>query len=76
MCGRFTQTTGELPGLETVTMGEAEAAYAPRFNGAPSQEFWVIRRHPESGEYRKDRLIWGLIPHWTKEPNGGRIAAT
>jgi putative SOS response-associated peptidase YedK len=72
MCGRFTQTTGELPGLETVTMGEAEAAYPPRFNGAPSQEFWVIRRHPESGEYRKDRLIWGLIPHWTKEPNGGR----
>ena len=72
MCGRFTQTTGDLPGLETVATGEAGVAYPPRFNGAPSQEFWVIRSHPESGEYRKDRLIWGLIPHWTKEPNGGR----
>ena len=71
MCGRFTQTTGDLPGLETVA-DEAGVAYPSRFNGAPSQEFWVIRRHPESGDYRKDRLIWGLIPHWTKEPNGGR----
>jgi putative SOS response-associated peptidase YedK len=32
----------------------------------------VIRRHPESGLYHRDRLIWGLIPHWVKEPNGGR----
>ena len=21
----------------------------PRYNGAPSQELWVIRRHPETG---------------------------
>jgi hypothetical protein len=33
MCGRFTQTTGDLPGLETVATGEAGVAYPPRFNG-------------------------------------------
>jgi putative SOS response-associated peptidase YedK len=32
----------------------------------------VIRRHPETGEYRRDRLTWGLIPYWVKEPDGGR----
>ncbi|HKJ60734.1 MAG TPA: SOS response-associated peptidase family protein, partial [Hyphomicrobiales bacterium] len=71
MCGRFTQKDKDLPGLDTAP-GEAETDHHPRYNGAPSQDFWVIRRHPETGEYRNDRLIWGLIPHWVKEANGGR----
>ena len=29
-------------------------------------------RHPETGRYHSDRLIWGLIPHWVKEVGGGR----
>ena len=32
----------------------------------------MIRRHPETGEYHRDRLTWGLIPYWVKEPDGGR----
>ena len=39
----------------------------PRYNGAPSQEHWVIRQHPETGERTLDRLTWGLIPGWIKE---------
>jgi putative SOS response-associated peptidase YedK len=70
MCGRITQKGGELPGLVTVSLIEEQ--FAPRWNGAPSQQFWVIRRHPETGEYRRDRLTWGLIPYWVKEPDGGR----
>ena len=70
MCGRITQKSGELPGLVTVSLIEEQ--FAPRWNGAPSQQFWVIRRHPDTGEYRRDRLTWGLIPYWVKEPDGGR----
>jgi putative SOS response-associated peptidase YedK len=71
MCGRFTQIGPGLPGLDPVT-AEAGDAARPRYNGAPSQDFWVIRRHPETGLYHADRLIWGLIPHWVKEADGGR----
>jgi len=43
-----------------------------RYNGAPSQDFWIIRRHPKSGDYQRDRLTWGLIPYWVKDATGGR----
>jgi putative SOS response-associated peptidase YedK len=78
MCGRITQSNRDLPGIETVVLDERydsrtrEVLPLTRYNGAPSQEFWVIRRHPETGFYHRDRLIWGLIPSWVKEPNGGR----
>jgi putative SOS response-associated peptidase YedK len=39
----------------------------PRYNAAPSQELWVIRRNPETGEASMDLLKWGLIPYWCKE---------
>ena len=39
----------------------------PRYNGAPGQQHWVIRQHPETGARHLDRLWWGLIPFWTKE---------
>lgn len=71
MCGRFTQKDKDLPGLEAVA-GDGTIEHPPRYNGAPSQDFWVIRRHPETGDYHSDRLVWGLIPHWVKEPDGGR----
>ncbi len=73
MCGRFSQTAGELPGFVTVQeSGHDQANQLPRYNGAPGQDFWVIRRHPETGEYHRNRLIWGLIPNWVKEADGGR----
>jgi len=65
-----------LPGLEVVLPDEPSedgaAADRPRYNGAPSQDFRVIRRHPETGDYHGGRLVWGLIPHWVKEADGGR----
>jgi putative SOS response-associated peptidase YedK len=69
MCGRFTQLQPSLPGLDIELSGEEETR--PRYNGAPSQDFWVIRQHPDTGRYHSDRLIWGLIPHWVKEADGG-----
>ena len=40
-----------------------------RYNGAPSQELLVIRKHPKTGVYQQDLLRWGLIPNWIKEAN-------
>jgi putative SOS response-associated peptidase YedK len=40
---------------------------APRYNGAPGQDHWVIRQHPKAGERTLDRLWWGLIPYWIKD---------
>ena len=34
----------------------------PRYNGAPSQQLWVIRQNPQTGERSLDLLQWGLIP--------------
>ncbi len=62
-----------LPGLDIEETEDGDGAEKPpRYNGAPSQDFLVIRRHPETGRYHADRLIWGLIPHWVKETDGGR----
>ena len=46
--------------------------YPPRWNAAPSQELLVIRRNHKTGEVSLDPLRWGLIPHWCKDPTGGR----
>ena len=74
MCGRFTQSDKTLPGLDLVVPEEAvdRETRATRYNGAPSQDFWVIRRHPKTGLYHRDLLRWGLIPYWCKDANGGR----
>ena len=39
----------------------------PRYNGAPSQQLWVIRQNPQTGERSLDLLQWGLIPYWCKD---------
>src|SRR2546423_14742668 len=70
MCGRITQKSNpKVLGLKITNL--VEPLYAdntpPRYNGAPGQEHWVIRQHPETGERRLDRLWWGLIANWIKE---------
>lgn len=73
MCGRVTQASDiKRLGLGLVTGDLAEAPFVPRYNGAPSQRFILIRQHPETGERTLDSLAWGLIPSWVKEANGGR----
>ncbi len=73
MCGRFTQSNEMLPGLDLVVLDETADNDRPiQYNGAPSQDFWVLRRHPQTGAYHRDLLRWGLIPYWMKEARGGR----
>src|SRR5262245_17975205 len=80
MCGRITQKSDpRVLSLDIATLIEPLAtALTPRFNGAPGQEHWVIRRHPKTGVRHLDRLWWGLIPYWTTEtvPKSKPINAT
>jgi putative SOS response-associated peptidase YedK len=74
MCGRITQKSNPQKlglGLTTVTLIEPLQTL-PRYNGAPGQEHWIIRRNPKTGEPMLDRLWWGLIPYWVKDASGGR----
>ena len=38
----------------------------------PSEELLVIRQNHKTGQRSLDLLQWGLIPHWCKDPTGGR----
>ena len=68
MCGRITQKSNpKVLGLKIASLVEPLFEAPPRYNGAPSQEHWVIRQHPETGARTLDRLTWGLIPGWIKE---------
>ena len=72
MCGRIAQySPPDQLGLKIVNGVEGRehrfGNYPPRYNGSPSQELLVIRRHPETGENTLDLLQWGLIPSWAKE---------
>lgn len=75
MCGRITQKSNPAKlglGLTTVNLVEPAYDLPPRYNGPPGEEHWVIRQNPTSGERTLNRLRWGLIPCWSKEPGGGR----
>ena len=72
MCGRITQkSSAKQLGLALITLVEP-LHVPPRYNGAPGQEQWVIRQNPKTGERTLERILWGLIPHWCKDPDGGR----
>ena len=72
MCGRVIQKSG--PARLSLRLVEGLDGQAhrfgnlpPRYNGAPSQDLWVIRRNPATGERLLDLLRWGLIPHFCTE---------
>jgi putative SOS response-associated peptidase YedK len=71
MCGRITQKSPPDQLRLTILMGTPDdprvSKVKARYNGAPSQELLVIRRHPKTGDNRLDLLQWGLIANWTKE---------
>jgi putative SOS response-associated peptidase YedK len=71
MCGRITQKSPPDQLRLTIRMGTPDDSHVTkskaRYNGAPTQDLLVIRKHPKTGEYGLDLLRWGLIPNWTKE---------
>jgi putative SOS response-associated peptidase YedK len=81
MCGRVIQKSrpGELSLAIVEGVEDRNNRWSnvpPRYNGAPSQDLWVIRRHPNTGERSLDLLRWGLIPHFcTDKPKPPPINA-
>src|SRR5215211_6729781 len=83
MCGRIIQASPpDLLALRIVSGIEdrdnrvpAGTNSPPRYNGAPSQQHWVIRRNCQTGECSLELLQWGLIPNWCKDPEGYRNGA-
>ena len=69
MCGRVIQRSPpDLLGLRIVDGLEDRdnrwSNVPPRYNGAPAQDLWIIRKNPATGERSLDLLRWGLIPHF------------
>jgi putative SOS response-associated peptidase YedK len=75
MCGRVIQASGPLKYAMVDGLDVRDARldnYPRRYNGAPSQEFLIIRENHQTGERSLDLLKWGLIPYWCEDPKGGR----
>ena len=75
MCGRVIQARGpiEYAIVDGLDVRDSRLSnYPRRWNGAPSQEFLVIRQNHQTSERSLDLLKWGLIPYWNKDPKGGR----
>ena len=71
MCGRFTSLLSpELLAVIKEIFGiRTPESVVPRYNIAPTQQTWVIR---SAGDHnRLDRMKWGLIPSWAKDPKIG-----
>ena len=69
MCGRYTLRTPASRVAEEFGLLEA-AAFAPRFNIAPSQSVAVVRRADDALDGRRQLawLRWGLVPSWARDP--------
>ena len=71
MCGRVIQASPpDQLGLKIIdaldprdnrVTGDPFGNVPPRYNGAPSQQLWMIRQNPQTGERSLDLLQWGLI---------------
>jgi SOS response associated peptidase (SRAP) len=75
MCGRVIQSSGPIRYaiVEGFDVRDSRLSnYPRRWNGAPNQELLVIRENHKTSERSLDLLRWGLIPHWCKDPTGGR----
>ena len=73
MCGRFAnfRPPDTMRALFRTTNPLPEVAQ-PSWNIAPSQPALAVRRHPETGARHLDLLLWGLVPHWTKDLKAAR----
>jgi putative SOS response-associated peptidase YedK len=64
MCGRFTLRSVDRIRLALANREQFDG-FVPRYNIAPTQDVVVLRSLEEA-----EMLYWGLIPSWSKEPQG------
>ncbi len=70
MCGRYTLTTDPAALAEHFDLTEVPADLPPHYNIAPTQQVPIVRQVEGLGR-RLDRVHWGLIPSWAKDPSMG-----
>ena len=71
MCGRF--ALARTPEALTRVFDLAECVdLAPRYNLAPGTDIPVVRRSLD-GTRVLHLLLWGLVPHWSKDPAIGSL---
>ena len=68
MCGRFTLRS-PVESIASLFDGLAMPEWKPRFNIAPTQPVACVRNR--TGNAAIDRLRWGLVPSWAKDPGIG-----
>ncbi|GAA5862386.1 hypothetical protein JCM8547_007624 [Rhodosporidiobolus lusitaniae] len=50
----------------------ARGRHKVRYNVCPKSGSIILRKNGKNGKLELDSLLWGLVPHWFKEPpNGG-----
>lgn len=76
MCGRFALVTPPESLAALFEAGEddwdeefpPDAAFAPRYNIAPTQPIICVRADVATGRRRLRWAHWGLVPSWAKDP--------
>ena len=68
MCGRFTLTLDPPTIHAEFGIDELPPDYRPRYNIAPTQP--VLSVVPGDQGWTARELIWGLVPHWSKDRAG------
>ena len=78
MCGRFVSTTSPEQIAERFRVDESRVSdHLSDYNVAPRQGVYAVRERPPRGESTEqvrrylDRLRWGLVPSWAKDPGIG-----
>jgi putative SOS response-associated peptidase YedK len=72
MCGRFGLTRPEALKLERFGISELPPL-VPRYNIPPGSDILVVRER--KGVRAAERIRWGLVPSWAKDPSiGNRMA--
>lgn len=67
MCGRYMITTNAEALRRLFSIKGPPPNLQPRYNVAPTQKAPIIRLH--EGGRALAMLRWGLIPHWSDDPN-------
>lgn len=67
MCGRFTLSSPADVLEEYFELDSTPQDLIPRYNIAPTQPVAIIRQIEGLGRHL-DRVRWGLIPSWSKDP--------
>jgi putative SOS response-associated peptidase YedK len=66
MCGRYTLTRPAAEVTEQFGL-EQPPALLPRFNIAPTQQVFAVRRLPGEARPSPALLRWGLVPSWASD---------